>query len=190
MAQVVATIANGGTRYRPHYVKRVVAPDGTLRQEIEPEVIGDAPIIKDSTVKKLHAAMRDVVMTPGGTGHAGAHPRRRGRGQDGHGADRRAEAGRTGARAEAATTPGSSRSRPWRRPTIALAVLVEHAGGGGGKFAAPIAKQILEHYFTRDAGPQPHDTGDDGDEPRTRRRRPHAPGHRRGGVQEAHATRD
>ena len=56
--------------------------------------------------------------------------------------------------------------------------------------AAPIAKQVLEHYFTRDAGPPLHDKGDDGDEPRTRHRRPHAPRHRRGGVQEAHAARD
>jgi hypothetical protein len=40
-------------------------------------------------------------------------------------------------------------------PTIALAVLIEHAGGGGGKFAAPVAKEILEHWFTRDAGPAP-----------------------------------
>jgi penicillin-binding protein 2 len=189
MAQVVATIANGGTRYLPHYVKRVVAPDGTLRQEVEPEVIGDAPIIKESTVKKLHAAMRDVVMTPGGTGHAARI--------------RAVEvAGKTGTAQTVALKGSNRRARgsrdhawfiafaPVEEPTIALAVLVEHAGGGGGKFAAPIAKQILEHYFTRDAGPQVHDKADDGDEPRGRHRRPHAPRHRRGGVQEAHAARD
>jgi penicillin-binding protein 2 len=140
-------------------------------------------------VKKLHAAMRDVVMTPGGTGHAARI--------------RAVEvAGKTGTAQTVALKGSNRRARgsrdhawfisfaPVEAPTIALAVLVEHAGGGGGKFAAPIAKQILEHYFTRDAGPQPHDKGDDGDEPRTRRRRPHAPGHRRGGVQEAHAARD
>src|SRR5439155_4754345 len=37
MAQMTAVIANGGTRYRPHYVKRIEAPDGTLRDEVQPE---------------------------------------------------------------------------------------------------------------------------------------------------------
>ena len=107
-------------------------------------------------MKKLHAAMRDVVMTPGGTGHAARI--------------RAVEvAGKTGTAQTVALKGSNRRARgsrdhawfiafaPVEAPTIALAVLVEHAGGGGGKFAAPIAKQILEHYFTRDAGPQPHD---------------------------------
>ncbi|HKA28771.1 MAG TPA: penicillin-binding protein 2 [Candidatus Binatia bacterium] len=187
MAQVAATIANGGTRYRPHYVQRVVAPDGTTRQEVEPEVIGAAPIIKATTAKLLHAAMRDVVMTQGGTGHAARI--------------RAVEvAGKTGT-AQAVGLKGSNRKArasrdhawfiafaPVESPTIALAVLVEHAGGGGGKFAAPIAKQILEHYFTRDVGPQPRQQSDEEGHPRGRRRR--APTHRRvRGLQEAHAVR-
>ena len=36
MANLAATIANGGTRYRPQYVKRIIAPDGTVRQESSP----------------------------------------------------------------------------------------------------------------------------------------------------------
>lgn len=35
---------------------------------------------------------------------------------------------------------------PAESPEIAVAVLVEH-GGGGGAVAAPIAKKVLEHYF-------------------------------------------
>ncbi len=34
-------------------------------------------------------------------------------------------------------------------PEIAISVLVEHAGGGGGMFAAPIAQKVLERYFRR-----------------------------------------
>ena len=72
-------------------------------------------------------------------------------------------------------------------------MLVEHAGGGGGKFAAPIAKQVLQHYFTRDLGPQPREQSpeqsDDDVHRRGRRRRPLP--HRRGrALQEAHAVRD
>src|SRR5262249_42360367 len=165
----------------------VIAPDGRRRQVVEPEVIGDAPIIKPTTTKLLHSAMRDVVMTPGGTGHAARI--------------RAVEvAGKTGT-AQAVGLKGSNRKArasrdhawfiafaPVESPTIALAVLVEHAGGGGGKFAAPIAKQILQHYFTRDVGPQPREQPDEDAHLRGRRRRP--PPHRRGrGLQEAHAVR-
>jgi peptidoglycan glycosyltransferase len=37
---------------------------------------------------------------------------------------------------------------PAENPEIALAVVVEH-GGGGGAVAAPIAREILETYFAR-----------------------------------------
>src|SRR5262249_36875033 len=45
---------------------------------------------------------------------------------------------------------------PVAAPEIALAVLVEHGGGGGGKLAAPIAKEELERYSTRVARPPPN----------------------------------
>jgi penicillin-binding protein 2 len=36
---------------------------------------------------------------------------------------------------------------PAERPEVAIVVLIEH-GGPGGKVAAPVAKEILEKYFT------------------------------------------
>ena len=36
---------------------------------------------------------------------------------------------------------------PADAPKIALAVLVEHAGGGGGKIAAPIARQVMDTWL-------------------------------------------
>jgi penicillin-binding protein 2 len=153
MAVVAATIANGGTVYRPHYVKRVLAPDGSLRAEIQPEPMHDRPIFSPETGQKLRSAMRDVVMVSGGTGAKARI--------------RAVEvAGKTGT-AQTVALRGSNRKArhsrdhawfiafaPVEAPTIALAILVEHAGGGGGKFAAPIAKQVLERWFTRDLGPQ------------------------------------
>jgi len=77
---------------------------------------------------------------------------------------------------------------PVESPTIALAVLVEHAGGGGGKFAAPVAKRILEHWFTRDAGPEPPETKVQ--EVRSRKRRPRGQlRSRSGSLREARAAR-
>lgn len=40
MLNAYASIANGGTRYRPHLVKEILDADGNLVQQIEPEVIG------------------------------------------------------------------------------------------------------------------------------------------------------
>jgi penicillin-binding protein 2 len=152
MASLAATIANGGTRYRPQYVKRILAPDGTVREEVQPDVLG-ASGISARTLQEVRSGMRDVVMTDRGTGKAA-----RVRGVE--------MAGKTGT-AQAVALRGSnrraraSRDHAWfiafapvANPEIAIAVLVEHGGGGGGKLAAPIAKQVLERYFTRDAGPQ------------------------------------
>ncbi|MND08748.1 Penicillin-binding protein A [compost metagenome] len=36
---------------------------------------------------------------------------------------------------------------PAEAPRIALAVLVEHAGGGGGAVAAPIARQVMDAWL-------------------------------------------
>jgi cell division protein FtsI/penicillin-binding protein 2 len=186
MALVAATIANGGTVYRPHYVKRVVAPDGTPRREIAPEVIGDGPIMSPETAKKLRGAMRDVVMSRGGTGAKARI--------------RAVEvAGKTGTAQTVALRGSNRRARrsrdhawfiafaPVESPTIALAVLVEHAGGGGGKIAAPIAKQVLQGWFRR-AGLLPAEPPVQ--EVRKRKRRPRAPARRRPAtVREARAAR-
>ena len=37
-------------------------------------------------------------------------------------------------------------------PEIAIAVLIEHAGGGGGAMAAPIAHDVADFYFALTRG--------------------------------------
>jgi penicillin-binding protein 2 len=37
---------------------------------------------------------------------------------------------------------------PYDRPQIVVVVFIEH-GGGGGKVAAPVARQIVDGYFTQ-----------------------------------------
>jgi len=156
MANLAATLANGGTRYRPRYVKRVEAPDGSLR-EIEPDVVGEAHL-KKSTIAQIQSAMRDVVMTDSGTGKkarvAGV-----------------TIAGKTGTSQVVAMGEDRKRSNlgaeatrdhawfiafaPVEAPEIAIGCIVEHAGAGGGAVAAPVVQQVLERYFTRDQGPAP-----------------------------------
>ncbi|HZP42364.1 MAG TPA: penicillin-binding protein 2 [Candidatus Binatia bacterium] len=157
LAQMAAMIANGGIRYRPHYVKRVEAPDGTLRREVEPEVLGDAHL-KPSTLAAIRSAMRDVVMADRGTGKKARVP----------GIEVAGKTGTAQAVGEANVAQRDARTRrdhawfvafaPVDEPEIAIAALVEHAGEHGGTVAAPIAQAVLARYFTRGQAPVPPET--------------------------------
>lgn len=48
MAQSIATIVNGGTRYKAHLVKQVLNPDGTVKKDFEPEVITKLNLKKEN----------------------------------------------------------------------------------------------------------------------------------------------
>jgi penicillin-binding protein 2 len=156
MANLAATIANGGTRYRPRYVKRISAPDGTLREEVQSEVLGEA-VLKKTTLAQVRASMRDVVMTEAGTGK-----KARVLGIEVAGKTGTSQVVKMGDRERSNKGAKTTRDHAWfivfapaENPEIAMAVIVEHAGGGGGAIAAPIAQQILSHYFSRNSGPLP-----------------------------------
>jgi len=146
LASMVATIANEGTIYRPHLVRKVVDPDGKTVKELSPEVLGTTGV-SAASFKKVKQGMLAVVNDPGGTG-----------------ANARLwdvkVAGKTGT--SQVVKLGEDRKKavayqykdhglfvafaPYEKPEIAVAVVVEH-GGGGGAVAAPVARRILRSYF-------------------------------------------
>lgn len=146
LVSMVATIANEGTIYRPHLVKKVVDPDGKSVKEFSPEVMGTTGV-SAASFKKVKQGMFAVVNDPGGTG-----------------ANARLwdvkVSGKTGT--SQVVKLGEDRKKavayqfkdhglfvafaPFEKPEIAVAVVVEH-GGGGGAVAAPIARRILRSYF-------------------------------------------
>ena len=150
-------VANGGIRYRPYFVKRVEAPDGTLREEMQPEILGDAKL-KASTLQQVRAGMRDVVMTESGTGKKARVP-----GIEVAGKTGTAQAVKLGEnRAGSNRGVRESKDHAWfiafapvEAPEIAVSCIVEHAGEHGGTVAAPIVQQILARYFGRGQGPLP-----------------------------------
>lgn len=166
MASMVATVANEGTVYRPHLVKKIVDADGKVLKEFGPEVLGQvgaSPV----NFKKVKQGLYAVVNEAGGTGAAARL------------GDVKV-AGKTGT--SQVVKLGEDRKKrmayeyqdhalftafaPYEKPEVAVAVVVEH-GGGGGATAAPIAGQILRAWadLKKPAAPrQQNRTDEDGEE--------------------------
>ena len=145
LASMAATIANEGTIYRPHLVKRIVDADGKILKESNIQVIGTAQFPKED-FRLVKLGMLSVVNDPGGTGAAARLYDVK-------------VAGKTGTsqvvklRDSKTSTPYQYRDHalfvafaPFDKPEIAVAVVVEH-GEHGGSAAAPIAGKILRAYF-------------------------------------------
>ncbi|HSK00825.1 MAG TPA: penicillin-binding protein 2 [Kofleriaceae bacterium] len=156
MAMAYAALANGGTLYVPQVVERVEGHDGRLIVAYEPTVARE---IKTSpaALDVWRRGMWRAANAPGGTafdhGHVSVVP----------------VMGKTGTaeiltrkrkKADERDIEGyqPTRSHAWfagwapaEDPELVIVVLVEH-GGSGGRVAWPVAKQILEGYYTKIAG--------------------------------------
>lgn len=143
----MATVANGGTRYRAHLVDKILDPKGNVIEEIKPEVLDT---IKMSEIN--YQTIRDgmELTTAEGTaanafqgfpiktaGKTGSATFRDNGGQE--------EVGRT----SYATYVGFA---PADKPQIAVAVIIYDGGHGG--WAAPVARAIYEEAFKKELASQ------------------------------------
>ncbi len=140
MAVVMGEIANGGHRYRPYLVSRIVAPNGATVKSFAPEETGSIQI-SDKTLNLVRAGLKDVASPEGTAGYIfEGFPI--------------SMAGKTGT---AENSHGDDHGwfvayAPFEDPRIAIAVIVEQ-GGFGSDAAAPIARKILEAAFNLDQKP-------------------------------------
>ena len=131
VAVMFAAAANGGYRVTPHLL---------LDQE-ETQTWRTSLGTKPSTIKVIQRGLREVV--DGGTGgrlNVPTVPN---------------AAGKTGT---AEAPPFENHTwfggyAPADKPEILVVAFGEHSGEGGGSFAAPIAKQVLEAYFQKEKQP-------------------------------------
>jgi peptidoglycan glycosyltransferase len=132
MAEVAATVANGGTLMKPTFLQESKDPDGRTINELDPAVQSD--VISSDTASQLTTMMTHVTEegTAAGLTVQGA-----------------SFAGKTGT-AEVDVANGIN--RPWfigfapaADPKIAVAVMLERCQGCfGGTVAGPVATQVME----------------------------------------------
>jgi penicillin-binding protein 2 len=150
LANAFSALANGGILWRPRIVKQIETVDGRVVKVFPPEKKKNLPV-SAAHIEMIRQGLWGVVNEKGGTGSALRRPE----------AD---VAGKTGTsqvvglpQDEAARRAKINSGRfkdhalfacfaPYKQPEIAVAVIVEHAGGGGA-VAAPVARQIVDAYF-------------------------------------------
>jgi penicillin-binding protein 2 len=149
LAELAAEVANGGTFYKPQFVKQIDDLDGTVVKTFPP-IVESQTRIDPQALAQIRSAMGDVVNAPDGTGHAAK-------------IDGITVAGKTGtaqvvkeaqgARTKETALPDKYRDHGWfmafapvDHPKIAIACIIEHSGHGGSS-AAPVVKAVMQKYF-------------------------------------------
>ncbi|KAF5056278.1 Penicillin binding protein transpeptidase domain protein [anaerobic digester metagenome] len=142
IANAIATLANGGTRYRTSLVDRILDPEGNLVKVVEPEVLEEVKI-KDEHLKLIYEGMHKVNTVEGGTAYR-------------YMKDFPIEtAGKTGTAQYRENNMANYVGRhqygtyitfaPLEDPEIAIAVIGYDAIHGS--FMIPVARAIYEEYF-------------------------------------------
>ena len=133
IANLAATIANGGTVYRPRVVKEMKNENKKDFLEISPDVLNEE-FIKPENIKIVQEGMRQTVTSGSGRllSDLKVHT-----------------AGKTGTAQfgnEDKTHSWYMSYAPYENPELAMVVLVE-SGGEGHSWAVPLTKAVYKWYF-------------------------------------------
>lgn len=140
LVNYIATIANGGTRYKLHLVDKITDADGNLIEQVQPEVIEQTGVSK-ATLDEVKYGMSLVTGGEDGTAAAAfsGFPIK--------------TAGKTGSATFSNNQNAYGRTAyavyigyaPYDNPEIAVCVIVFDGGHGG--YIAPVARAMYEAYF-------------------------------------------
>lgn len=153
LANAVATLANGGTRYEPRLLYAAKHVGNQQADKIQAPVALQVPVNNAANWGLIHAGMRRVVHGEKGTARS-IRPD--------SGFEIAGKSGTAQVAAQAAdedmdeTTASNLRHHalfiayaPYDHPTIAVAVVVEH-GGGGSREAAPVARAVIDAWLAQE----------------------------------------
>lgn len=141
MANFTATIANGGMLYKPYIVEKIIAADGTVVQEVLPEVQSIAGV-SPYTIEETQKAMA-AVGAPGGFAYSLF--RNLPAGINAGAKTGTSQPGRTGYGAKDFDGLFIAYA-PIDDPQIAFAGVIEHGNSGSGSIGL-VAKDVFEAYF-------------------------------------------
>jgi len=149
MAVFMATVANGGTRYKPLIISEIRSAEDQIVKKFEKEVAGRLPVSTEN-IAIVRQGLWDVVNGERGTARA-------------YKIKGIEMVGKTGTAQVFSRQKGSDYSddlpdhlkahawfvayAPAEKPKIAVAVMVEH-GEHGSSAAAPIASELIKAYLT------------------------------------------
>jgi len=138
LARMIGGMGNGKYIYQPHLLNEERNSDGILISQRQP-VVKNTINVDQYTLDVTHEALTAVV-NPGGTGSRAAVP-----------------GIKVGGKTGSAQNPHGDKTHavfiscaPVDTPVIAVAVVIENAGGGGAN-AAPVAGKLLKYFFSETA---------------------------------------
>ena len=147
---LMAAVANGGILLKPYLIKRIEGPEGQIRKEFFPEIVGQIGVDLDH-LEQVRKALRDVVNGVRGTGKKSRLKNIIVSGKTGTAQVVRMKSDEELEKGE--VIPVKYRDHAWfmafapyEKPVVAVAIIVEH-GGHGGTTAGPIAGKIFKKYF-------------------------------------------
>jgi penicillin-binding protein 2 len=149
IAQFFVALANGGKIYKPQLVLKVVSSEGKVIKESKPLLKGTLPATKQQ-LRLIKKALTGVMNNPLGTGYNARSLRFE-------------MAGKTGTAQVVSLPQKKSKDisnlckdhawfagfAPVHDPKIVIVVLIEH-GGHGGTTAAPIARNLVEFFLSKE----------------------------------------
>jgi len=136
-AMIAAAVANDGKLMKPYLVDKVRAPDLSVIDQTDPEVMSRP--ITGQVAAELTTMMTSVVE---------------------HGTGRKAQIQgvQVGGKTGTAQTDAEAQDNSWfvgfakSDHPIAVAVFIKHGGATGGDISAPIARQIMQAYLSGQGG--------------------------------------
>jgi len=149
LAEMITTVANGGTRVTPHVIKAI--DEGQGWRPVPARAVADRVAFRPETLAALHDGLWMVVNANGTGGRA------RIMGRDVAGKTGTAQVISNEGKARAKGTAADLRDHGWfvffapkDNPELAGAIFAEH--GEHGYLGAPIAKHVIETYFAKKDG--------------------------------------